>query len=61
MKNLIEIDSRIIDFLKYMYFRNIDDSYVAAANRAYRDMNRTIRFRQKERVKEICYVRRQRI
>ncbi len=43
-KMKIEIDEDIIEFLKTIYFGNLSDPLKAASNRAYRDMNRTIRF-----------------
>nr|DAD64676.1 MAG TPA: hypothetical protein [Caudoviricetes sp.] len=39
-----KIDKDIIDFLKAVYFGDFTDSLKAASSRAYRDMNRTIRF-----------------
>ena len=41
---LTTIDKDSLDFLYGLYFGAFDDVYDAATNRAYRDMNRTIRF-----------------
>lgn len=38
------IDKDIVDFLKTIYFGDYSDPIKAAGSRAYRDMNRTIRF-----------------
>lgn len=40
----LKIDQDIINFLRCIYFGNISDPIEAASSRAYRDMNRTIRF-----------------
>lgn len=40
----ITIDKDIHDFLIYLYFGSVVDPYEAASNRAYLDMNRTIRY-----------------
>ena len=40
----VSIDKRSLEFLYAVYFGKYDDPYEAASNRAYRDMNRTIRF-----------------
>lgn len=39
-----KVDKDILDFLKAIYFGNFTDPLKAASSRAYRDMNRTIRF-----------------
>lgn len=39
-----KVDKDILDFLKAIYFGDITDPLKAASSRAYRDMNRTIRF-----------------
>lgn len=38
------VDKDILDFLKAVYFGDFTDPIKAASGRAYRDMNRTIRF-----------------
>lgn len=38
------VDKDILDFLKAIYFGDFTDPLKAASSRAYRDMNRTIRF-----------------
>lgn len=43
-KNIVSVDEDILKFLKAAYFGDFSDCYKAACNRAYRDMNRTIRF-----------------
>lgn len=40
----VEVDKDILDFLKAIYFGDFSDPMKAASSRAYRDMNRTIRF-----------------
>lgn len=40
----VTIDKDIHEFLKAIYFGGFDNAYVASANRAYLDMNRTIRY-----------------
>lgn len=40
----VSVDKDILNFLKVIYFGTINDPFTAASNRAYRDMNRTIRF-----------------
>lgn len=40
----VEVDKDILDFLKAVYFGDFSDCMKAASSRAYRDMNRTIRF-----------------
>ena len=40
----IDVDKDILDFLKAIYFGDFSNSMKAASSRAYRDMNRTIRF-----------------
>ncbi len=40
----LKIDQDIVNFLRCIYFGDISNSMKAASNRAYRDMNRTIRF-----------------
>nr|DAO69706.1 MAG TPA: hypothetical protein [Caudoviricetes sp.] len=40
-----KIDKDILDFLKAIYFGDFTDPLKAASSRAYRDMNRTIRFK----------------
>lgn len=40
----VEVDKDILDFLKAIYFGDFTDPMKAASSRAYRDMNRTIRF-----------------
>lgn len=39
-----KVDKDILDFLKAIYFGDFSDPLKAASSRAYRDMNRTIRF-----------------
>ena len=39
------VDKDILDFLKVIYFGDINDPMEAAADRAYRDLNRTIRYK----------------
>lgn len=39
-----QIDRDVLDFLQFAYFGNRSNPLVAAGNRAYLDMNRTIRF-----------------
>lgn len=39
------VDKDILDFLKVIYFGDINDPMEAAAERAYRDLNRTIRYK----------------
>lgn len=48
MEDRIQVttDRDILDFLKYVYFGNSRNPIEAAANRAYLDMNRTLRFHQ---------------
>lgn len=41
---MITVDKDAFDFLKVIYFGAITDPYEAAAFRAYRDFNRTLRF-----------------
>lgn len=41
---LATIDKDSLDFLYALYFGAFNDAYAAATNRAYLDMNRTIRF-----------------
>lgn len=41
---LVTIDKDTLDFLYVLYFGTYKDAFDAATNRAYRDMNRTIRF-----------------
>lgn len=41
----VDVDKDIIDFLKAIYFGDYTNTLQAASNRAYRDMNRTIRFK----------------
>lgn len=41
---LAMIDKDALDFLYALYFGAFNDAFDAATNRAYRDMNRTIRF-----------------
>lgn len=38
------VDKDILDFLKAIYFGDFSNPYKSASDRAYRDMNRTIRF-----------------
>ncbi|MCQ4021473.1 MULTISPECIES: hypothetical protein [unclassified Ruminococcus] len=40
----ILIDEDILEFLKVCYFGSDENPYKASSNRAYRDLNRTIRF-----------------
>jgi len=42
--NFVSVDQDILNFLRVIYFNDISDPFAAASNRAYRDMNRTIRF-----------------
>lgn len=44
MSTSVVIDKDAFDFLKSMCVGSIDDPYEAASNRAYRDLNRTIRY-----------------
>lgn len=39
-----KVDKDILDYLKAIYFGDLTDPLKAANSRAYRDMNRTIRF-----------------
>lgn len=39
------VDKDILNFLKVVYFGDVNDPMVAAADRAYRDLNRTIRYK----------------
>lgn len=41
----VSVDKDALDFLKVIYFGAITDSMSAASDRAYRDLNRTIRFK----------------
>ena len=41
---LVTVDKDVLDFLKIIYFGTISDPFEAAAFRAYRDFNRTLRF-----------------
>ena len=41
---VVTVDKDILDFLKAIYFGSYSNPYTAASNRAYLDMNRTIRF-----------------
>lgn len=43
-KEMVTVDKDVLDFLKVIYFGVITDPYEAAAFRAYRDFNRTLRF-----------------
>ena len=40
----VSMEKRCVEFLYTVSFGKFDDPYEAASNRAYRDMNRTIRF-----------------
>lgn len=40
----VTVDKDVLSFLRAIYFGTYKDRYEAAGNRAYRDMNRTIRF-----------------
>lgn len=42
--NQVLVDSDVLEFLKALYFGAYTNPYEAASRRAYRDMNRTIRF-----------------
>lgn len=42
----VSVDKDVLNFLKVIYFSAITDPIVAASNRAYRDLNRTIRFKK---------------
>lgn len=44
MAETVMVDKDVISFLRAIYFGSYKDAYEAAGNRAYRDMNRTIRF-----------------
>lgn len=44
---MISVDSKILDFLKMLYFGVTDNPFEAASRRAYTDMCRTIRFNGK--------------
>lgn len=41
----VSVDKDVLDFFKVIYFGTITDPMVAASDRAYRDLNRTIRFK----------------
>lgn len=41
----VTVDKDILDFLRAIYFGTYTNPYLAASNRAYLDMNRTIRFK----------------
>lgn len=41
----IVVDKDIVDFLRGIYFGSYSNKFIAACSRAYRDMNRTIRFK----------------
>lgn len=41
----VNVDKDILDFFKVIYFGAITDPMAAASDRAYRDLNRTIRFK----------------
>lgn len=45
----VTVDKDALDFLKVIYFGAITDPYEAAAFRAYRDFNRTLRFEKMEK------------
>lgn len=45
MKDSLRADD-IVAFLLNAYFRNVDDSLIAAVNSAYLDLNRTIEFKK---------------
>lgn len=40
----VRVDKDILNFFKVIYFGDINDPIEAASNRAYRDLNRTIRY-----------------
>lgn len=40
----VSVDKDVLDFLKVVYFGAIADPMAAASDRAYRDLNRTLRF-----------------
>lgn len=42
---LVTIDEAILESLRGLYFGDLSDKYLSAIDRAYRDMNRTIRFK----------------
>lgn len=44
MIETVTVDKDVLSFLRAIYFGAYGDAYEAAGNRAYRDMNRTIRF-----------------
>ncbi len=44
MNEEVLIEPIVLDFLKALYFGDFNNPYQAASKRAYRDMNRTIRF-----------------
>ncbi len=43
-RNYVEIDRDSLEFLYAVYFGSYEDEIQASGNRAYRDMNRTLRF-----------------
>ena len=45
--SMISVDSKILDFLKMLYFGVTDNPFEAASRSAYTDMCRTIRFNGK--------------
>lgn len=45
--NMISVDTKILDFLKILYFGVTDNPFEAASKSAYTDMCRTIRFNGK--------------
>ena len=45
--NVVTVDSKILDFLKTLYFGTTDNPFEAASRSAYTDMCRTIRFKGK--------------
>lgn len=42
----VSVDKDVLDFFKVIYFGAITDPMAAASDRAYRDLNRTIRFKK---------------
>ena len=41
----VNVDKDVLDFFKVIYFGAITNPMAAASDRAYRDLNRTIRFK----------------
>ena len=45
VKEMITVEKDVLDYLKVIFFGPITDPYEAASTRAYRDFNRTLRFK----------------